>query len=95
VERAKITSFNTDLLEFVDKRTTASYRTMLYKNKLLRKQYRWFQKRAIKLHEEIRRRLGGAKETWQLIDEYEAVEGILEGIVSDQAYLQGLSDGFQ
>ncbi|NPV90978.1 MAG: hypothetical protein HPY50_09420 [Firmicutes bacterium] len=95
VEKEKITSFTSDLLGFVDKRTTASYRTMLYKNKRLRKKYKKYRNQAIELHEEIYRRLGGTKEAWLLIDEYEAVEGILEGIVSDQAYLQGLSDGFE
>lgn len=95
MERAEITSLSSDLLEFVDKRTTASFRTILYKNKRIGKKYREFQDQASELHKEIRRRLGGTKETGDLVYEYESFEGLLAGIQIDQAYIQGLSDGLK
>ena len=95
MEKAEITSLNTDLLNFIDKRKIASFRTMLYKNKPVSKKYKKTQIRAIELHKEICQRLGGTKEAWDLIDEYESTEGLLASIATDQAYLQGLSDGLK
>ncbi|NPV90508.1 MAG: hypothetical protein HPY50_07030 [Firmicutes bacterium] len=95
MEKAKISSLNSDLLDFVNKRTTASFRAMLYKNQRTSKKYRKFQDRAKKLYEEILRRLGSSTEAWELIDEYESLEGLLAGIEADYAYLQGLSDGLR
>ncbi|NPV92389.1 MAG: hypothetical protein HPY50_16615 [Firmicutes bacterium] len=95
MEKAKITSLNSDLLDFINKRTTDSFRTMLYKNQRTSKKYKKFQDRANKVYEEILRRLGGSKEAWELIDEYESLEGLIAGIEADHAYLQGLSDGFK